>query len=185
MSGIKKGFEEEIAIHIVTQETTQETKMKPWIRKSLIHGVILLGLMGCTSYAQQMQSAAYQTISDNFFDMLQQGKASEAVDYMFITNPELIKKIPDQMDNFKAQFSSLHTLMGAYIAHSKLAETKVAGRFVYQHYFVAYERQPISIRIKYYKPGANWVVYALQFDAELSELIQKTTDNNLSLDISK
>jgi len=37
--------------------------------------------------------------------------------------------------------------------------------FIYQHYFVAYERQPISIRIKYYKPGGVWLCYGVQFDA--------------------
>lgn len=58
---------------------------------------------------------------------------------MFATNPAL-KKVPDQADQLKTQFGSLRTLMGPYISHTKLVETKVAGMFVYQHYFVAYER---------------------------------------------
>jgi hypothetical protein len=59
-------------------------------------------------------------------------------------------------------------------------ETKVAGMFVYQHYFVAYERQPFSVRIKYYKPGATWMCYGLQFDGEISDEIQKAADANFT-----
>jgi hypothetical protein len=71
--------------------------------------------------------------------------------------------------------------MGSYISHSKLVETKIAGMFVYQHYFVAYERQPISVRIEYYKPGATWLIYGLQFDAELTHLIQKEADSRIPI----
>lgn len=83
-------------------------------------------------------------------------------------------------DQLKAQFVSMGAVMGPYMSHTMLVETKVAGRFVYQHYFVAYERQPISIRIKYYKPGATWVCYGLQFDGNLADDIQKVADENLT-----
>ena len=44
-------------------------------------------------------------MSDKFFDMLRQDKASEAVDLMFAANPALTK-IPDQADQLKTQFGS-------------------------------------------------------------------------------
>jgi hypothetical protein len=72
-------------------------------------------------------------------------------------------------------------LLWAIMSHTtKLVETKVAGVFVYQHYFVAYERQPISVRIEYYKSGATWMCYGLQFDAKVTDEIQKAADANLS-----
>jgi uncharacterized membrane protein len=72
--------------------------------------------------------------------------------------------------------------MGAYVSHAKLAETKVAGMFVYQHYFVAYERQPISVRIAYYKPRSTWMCYGLQFDAKLTDHIRQMTDDRITID---
>jgi hypothetical protein len=158
--------------------------MKQWIRITLICSAITLGLFGSryTSQAQPAQDSSYQAISDKFFEMLQQNKASEAFDYIFGTNPAT-KKMPDKVDQVKAQFTSLRNMMGPYVSHTRLAETKVADMFVYQHYFVAYERQPISIRIKYYKPGATWVCYAVQFDADLDDLIQKVADNKISVDV--
>jgi len=149
---------------------------------ALIYGLIGLGLLGAKQIARaQEQNLSYQAISDNFFKMLQQGKGSEAVDYMFATNPSVKRASADHVDQLKAQFASLNTLMGSYISHSKLVETKVAGMFVYQHYFVAFDRQPISVRIKYYKPADSWLVYGLQFDGELTDNIQKEADNNLLL----
>jgi hypothetical protein len=157
--------------------------MKYSVRMALFCAAIAVGLFSSPyrSQAQQTSDSSYQAMSDKFFNLLQQGKGSEAVDYLASTNPALMKKVPDQMDNLKAQFASLGTLMGPYISHTKLVETKIAGMFVYQHYFVAYERQPISVRIKYYKPGATWLCYGVQFDDELTNLIQKTADSSIPI----
>lgn len=131
--------------------------------------------------AQQGHGSPYQELSDKFFDLLRNGQSSEAVDFLFQTNPEL-EKMTDDKEQLKAQFASIGKLMGAYVSHTKLVETKVAGIFVYQHYFVAYERQPISVRIKFYKPGLKWVCYALQFDAKTSDEIQRLSDERISVE---
>ena len=158
--------------------------MRLWMRIGLVCAVVALATFGSrlTSQAQQPEESSYQAMSDKFFDMLRQDQATAAVDYMFSTNPAL-KKVPDQAEQLKTQFGSLRTLMGPYISHTKLAETKVAGMFVYQHYFVAYDRQPISVRIKYYKPGATWVCYGLQFDANLTDHIQTMADEKMFIDV--
>ena len=121
-------------------------------------------------------------MSDKFFAMLQQGKGSDAVEYLLNTNP-WVKKVPDQVENLKTQFASVVTLLGPYISHTILVETKVAGTFVYQHYYVAYDRQPISIRISYYKPGTSWMCYSVAFDVKLPEDIQSAADAKLPLDV--
>ena len=156
--------------------------MKYSMRVVLVCAAIAVGFLGSpyTSQAQQASDSSYQDMSDKFFTLLQQNKGSDAVDYLLGTNPAM-KKVPDQIDNLKTQFASLGTLMGSYVSHTKLVETKIAGMFVYQHYFVAYERQPISVRIKYYKPGATWLCYGVQFDAELADLIQKEADSNIPI----
>lgn len=156
--------------------------MKYGMRMALVSVAIAVGLLGSpyTSQAQQASDSSYQAMSDKFFNLLQQGKGSDAVDYLLDTNPAM-NKVPDQIDNLRTQFASLGTLMGSYVSHTKLVETKIAGMFVYQHYFVAYERQPISVRIKYYKPGATWLCYGVQFDAELTDLIQKEADSSIPM----
>ncbi len=146
--------------------------------------LVLLGTIGDhdMSRAQQIPSPSYQAISDRFFNMLQKGDGSGAVEYMFGTNPAM-QKVPDKVDQLKEQFSSFPSLAGSYISHTLLAETNVAGMFVYQHYFVAYERQPISVRVKYYKPHATWLCYGLEFDTDLDDHIQRTVDARIPIEM--
>ena len=151
--------------------------MKYMIRLALTCGVISFTVLAVnhSSHADQTHNPPYQEMSEKFFNLLQQDKATEGVDYLFGTNPAL-SRMQDEATNLKAQFGSVHSLIGSYVSHAILTETKVEGIFVYQHYFVAYERQPISVRIKYYKPGSTWICYGLQFDANITDEIQKTAD---------
>jgi hypothetical protein len=158
--------------------------MKISMRTALICGAIALVVFGSpiASLAQQAQVSPYQAMSDKFFDMLQQDKSSDALDYMFSTNPA-IKKVPDKIDDLKSQFTALRKMSGPYISRTKLVETTVAGMFVYQHYFVAYERQPISIRITYYKPGATWRCQGVQFDTNIDDAIRKAADDKIPIEV--
>lgn len=88
----------------------------------------------------------------------------------------MLKKMPDKADQLKAQFTALRNLAGHYVSHTLLVESKVGDIYVYQHFFVAYERQPISVRVSYYKPGATWVCQSLQFDTDVDDAIQKNAD---------
>jgi len=127
------------------------------------------------------QDVSYQALADHFFDMLKAGKGADAVDYLMGTNPAM-KKVPDQIEQLKSGFGSLGPMMGTCVSQTKLIESKVADMFVYQHYLVAFERQPISVRIQFYKPAGKWLAYSLQFDTKLPDLIEKQADNNLRVD---
>jgi hypothetical protein len=151
------------------------------IKRSLLLAVIFgiaLVFSGVRPQTQAQQSPDYQAIADRFFVLLEQNKSDEAIDYMFNTNVAL-KNMPGKSETLKAQIADLERQLGSYHSHTKLAESKVAGVFVYQHYFVAYEIQPISLRLKFYKPRDTWRVFGVQFDPDLPELIQKETDQNL------
>jgi hypothetical protein len=139
---------------------------------------VVLGLFGVRAGTQAPESRDYQAIADKFFTMLEQGKSDEGIDYMFSTNVAL-KNMPGKSEQLKAQIGELEKQLGSYHSHTRLAETQVAGMFVYQHYFVAYERQPISIRLKFYKPRDTWRVYGVQFDPDLPDVIEKQTDQKL------
>jgi hypothetical protein len=149
-------------------------------RQSMIRAVIsaIALFWGVSVHTQAPQNRDYQEIADRFFVLLEQGKSDEAIDYMFSTNVAL-KNMPGKSDQLKAQFGELEKQLGSYHSRVRLAETKVAGMFVYQHYFVAYDIQPISVRLKFYKPRDTWRVFGVQFDTDLPDLIQKQADQNL------
>jgi hypothetical protein len=152
-------------------------RMKPSMYLAVISAIVLVFF--CTrTKTQALESPDYQAIADRFFVLLEQGKSDDAFDYMFSTNVAL-KNMPGKLDQLKAQFNELERQLGSYHSHARLAETKTAGMFVYQHYFVAYDRQPISVRLKFYKPRDTWRVFAVQFDPEMSEFLEKQADQNL------
>jgi hypothetical protein len=113
--------------------------------------------------------------------MLQEDKAADAIDYVFSTNP-MMNKVPDKIEQMKGQFVTLRNMSGRYLSHRMLVESKVEDIFVYQHYFVALERQPISVRITYYKPGTTWVCQSVQFDTDVDDVIRKAADSGIRLD---
>ena len=154
-------------------------RMKRSMFLAAISAVALVGFgLRTQTQTQAQQSPDYQAVADRFFVLLEQSKSDEAIDYLFSTNVAL-KNIPGKPDQLKAQLAEIGKQAGSYHSHTKLGESKVAGMFIYQHYFVAYELQPISIRLKFYKPRDIWRVWGIQFDPDLPDLIQKETDQNL------
>jgi hypothetical protein len=85
------------------------------------------------SPGQQVQESSYETISDKFFDLLKEGKTSDAVDYMFATNPALAKN-DGRWRAVEVAICFGGNADGPYVSHTKLLETKVAEMFVYQQY---------------------------------------------------
>lgn len=77
----------------------------------MICGLLALETSGTQGISQVLQESSYQALSDKFFDRMKQGKASDAVDYMFGTNPALAK-MTDESEQLKSQFASIGTLMG-------------------------------------------------------------------------
>lgn len=91
----------------------------------VICGLLALETSGTQGMSQvlQGQESSYQALSDKFFDLMKQGKASDPVDYMFGTNPALAK-MREESEQLKSQFASVGTLMGPYVSHPKLLETR-------------------------------------------------------------
>ncbi len=152
-------------------------KIKQSMFRAVIAAVVLV-LFGIRAGTQAPESRDYQAIADRFFVLLEQRKSDEAIDYMFNTNVAL-KNQPGKADQLKAKFAELEGTLGSYHSHTRLAEAKVAGMFVYQHYFVAYDLQPISVRLRFYKPRDTWRVVGVQFDTDLPDTIAKQADENL------
>ena len=153
-------------------------RLKPSTFLAVI-SVVALVFFAVRAKTQALQSPDYQGIADKFFVLLEQGKSDEAFEYVFSTNVAL-KNMPGKLDQLKSQFNELKRQLGSYHSRTRLAETKVDGKFVYQHYVAAYDLQPISVRLKFYKPRDTWKLFAVQFDTDLPGLIEKQTDESLT-----
>ncbi len=121
--------------------------------------------------ARAAEEVSYQATTDRFFDLLKDGKPTEAIDYIFSTNPYSVR-ISDSVQAQKARFVALESFIGKYISHQKLLDLDMGGMYAYQLYIVAFERQPMSFKFKYYKPKDAWVTQSFVFGYDIDRIIE-------------
>lgn len=118
----------------------------------------------------------YQTEIDEFFELYQAGKISDAVDSIYDTN-KYVSSIPDQILNIKNQLTSLKGLVGEINNIGKIDTYNVGENFVHVTYLVTYDRQPIRYEFQFFKVKSGWRIYSFSFDDdltnEISELARK------------
>ena len=144
----------------------------------------LLPAIAEQSFAQPQPrvQSGYRELSATFFQFLEQDKAGEGIDFLFETNPAL-KQAPGTAEELKTEFAKIRLQAGPYITHSLLVRSRVAGMYVYEHYFVAYDLQPVSLRITYYRRDGVWVCQGVKIDTDVDEMLQSNTDNQVRTEL--
>ena len=117
------------------------------------------------------EAVPYQATTDRFFELLAGGKPIEAIDFIFSTNP-FSARIADSVQAQKARFMGLESFIGKYLSHKKLLDVDMGDMYAYQLYIVAFERQPMSFKFKYYKPKDTWVTQSFVFGYDIDRIIE-------------
>jgi hypothetical protein len=143
------------------------------MRKRAMAAVVLLLLCAATASAE-----SYSGIPDKFFGYLAQGKANEAIDYLYGTN-QWVARNSDQVTNLKGELSKLNGLVGKYLFHELIVEQKVGNRYAHLIYLVGYERQPLRFEIKVYKASNEWRFLGVSFDAKITDDIEKLANEKV------
>jgi hypothetical protein len=109
---------------------------------------------------------------EQFFLDMQMGNYEQAVDFIYSDNPWIAKKYED-IQAVKDQFIGLPGLVGKYQNHTILIKEMVVNRYVFLHYFVAFERQPVSFTFEFYKPNDKWMIYSFSFADDVDTWIEE------------
>lgn len=129
-------------------------------------------LMPIMCRAQEKKEPDYHKITDQFFATLAQGKAGDAVEYIFRLNPYMARK-PDDIAQIKSQVVSLASVLGDYEGQELVLEKPLGTRFVNLTYLAFYDRQPIRLNFQFYKVKDAWLTYSFtyedRFASELAE----------------
>jgi len=139
--------------------------------------IVALFFLALLAHSASAQS--YGGIPEKFYGLIAAGKTSEAVDYVYGTNPWLARNT-DQAANLKAEFRKLDPLVGKYVYHEPLVEEKVGTRYVHLVYVVGYERQPLRFELRLYRASTGWVCQGVSFDAKLVEDVEKAAHQAVS-----
>lgn len=129
-------------------------------------------------WANSSFADSYTQIPEKFFGYIKQGQAEQAIDFLYGTN-KWVGKNADQVINLKTQLAKLNNLVGKYLFHELISETKVGSRYVHLIYLVGYERQPIRFEIKVYNAEHGWRFQGVSFDASVTDDIEKQANAHL------
>ncbi|MFQ5700273.1 MAG: hypothetical protein ACE5HU_00325 [Acidobacteriota bacterium] len=134
--------------------------------------ITLLLIIGAPTFVASSDATGYAKIMDRFFDLPQQGKTPEAIDFIYGTNP-YSEKVSDQVSQIKTQLVSQGAIFGKYRGHEVVIERMIAQRYVYMVVSVAYDRQPLKMEFHFYRPGDKWVLQAYSYGTDLDDDIAR------------
>ncbi|HUG43755.1 MAG TPA: hypothetical protein VMN76_05890 [Acidobacteriota bacterium] len=138
-------------------------------------GLILLAML---LFPGVCMAEGYERITERFFGYLEQGRTDEAIDLLSSTN-EWVGANTDQVIHLKDQLARLSNLVGEYLFHEMILEQRVGSRYAHLIYLVGYDRQPLRFELKVYRPGDQWRLQGVSFDANLSDDVEKLANQRI------
>lgn len=118
------------------------------------------------------QSSA-QTIIDKFFSDYEKIGPKESIENIYNTNPWMTK-ISDDIISIKNKFASFdEELVGKYFGHVFVDKVETSDCFAIYTYLMKFDRQPLRITFKFYKPDTNWRLFAFKFDDDFDDDFEK------------
>jgi hypothetical protein len=114
----------------------------------------------------QSPDTGYKDMVNRFFVLFDEGKYSEAVSYIYSSNPWVQTKSED-VAKVQTGLSKLPSLMGTLINHEMLTEASIAGGFVHLDYIVNFERQPVRFYFEFHRANRKWITYSFGYQDDL------------------
>ena len=139
----------------------------------------LLAVLFTSSSTLALAAEDYEVIVQKYFSMLGEGRANEAVDYLFSGNPWMGKAGSDQMQSFKTQMVNLSKLVGSLKGKEKIIEERIGNNYAYVVYLGLYDRQPVRFKFFFYRPEGKWRFQNFSFDTNIADDIEKEANNRL------
>ena len=141
--------------------------------------VCLLLILGSNLSAFGQLTA--QSLIDKFFDNYENKGAKIAVEELYETNV-WTSRIQDKVDDIKNKLSNFNEeLVGKYHGYVFLDKIEAADCFTIQTYLLKFDRQPLRLTFKLYKPYDKWILYSFSFDDSLDEDLEKALNWRYSL----
>jgi hypothetical protein len=139
---------------------------------TLIAAAIVLASGLLTSSSPEIPNSDCTAIVEQFFAKMKSGDYVGAVDYIYANNQWIAAK-SDEIQQLRTQFDGLAELVGEYIGHELILTESVSGRFVYLHYFVMMERQPLGFKFQFYKPADKWLTFYFAYEDDIDDWIEE------------
>jgi hypothetical protein len=115
-----------------------------------------------------------QSLVDKFFNDYQNKGAKIAVEELYKTNI-WTTRIKDKVDDIKNKLESYNEeLVGKYYGYVFIDKIESSDCFAIYSYLLKFDRQPLRLTFKLYKPNDKWILYSFSFDDSFDEDLEKS-----------
>jgi hypothetical protein len=137
------------------------------------------------TFAMEVRSEdnSYQSKIDQFF-LLYSESPIEAVDSLFSDSEWAINN-QSQLQNVKAQISTLEQSIGKYHGYDEIVTRKLHDRYVIKIYMARYELKPIFFKFQFYRPDSSWNVSNFGLQDSIEELSENSAKYGIYREIRK
>jgi len=115
-----------------------------------------------------------QQIIETFFDLYINQNPTEAIDYIFSTNPWM-EQSKHQIENVKSTLNSTLEIIGDYAGHSLITKNNIDSYLTLYTFMVRYDRQPLRFTMLFYRPINEWRLQNFSFDDKLDEELEEAS----------
>lgn len=133
----------------------------------------VITILCCMPFMVHAQSI--DDIADHFFLLLKQGQTDQAIDSLMATSKWLAKD-SDGIVGLRSNLARSNKLFGKYLFNELISNTSVGEHYVHRIYLVGFERQPLSCKLSFYKPGNQWQIQNISFGLDFVEDINKQAE---------
>ncbi len=132
--------------------------------------LVFLAFMAVLTRAPAQSS--YEQITAKFFDLYKiQGGSDKAVDYIFSTN-KYATSIGSQLDTLKSKLNYYISNEGQYYGYELVAKKSAGPNFILLTYLIRHDRNPMTFRFIFYKPGDKWQLQTFNFNDGMDDELQ-------------
>ena len=132
-----------------------------------------------TSTEPAEETLGYQEQVDRFFASLDAGEYGDAIEKLYSGNSWISE---EDLAKIRGQFESIPEVIGELHHHELLSEQRVTDRFVFLWYVGSFDRSPVSLYFKFYKPGDSWRFYSFEYKEDLGQLAREMALRELKKD---
>lgn len=137
--------------------------------------LVLVGVVAPAAFADEAPmsdepaaaSPGYQEQVDRFFTTVQKGEYGDAIETLYSGNSWFAK---EDLPKIRQQFETIPEVIGELHNYELLSKQQVSDRFVFLWYVGSFDRSPVSLYFKFYKPKDSWRFYSFEYKEDLGQV---------------
>ncbi|SEA11744.1 hypothetical protein [Microbulbifer marinus] len=118
-------------------------------------------------------------LSKPFFDKLE-NQSFDGLATLVYKDSKYVSK--DALKQNDSKFLATFSLLGEYIEKQLLVDLPVGNRWVHQTYLLIFDRQPVLLKIDFYKPRNEWTIQEVVWEADFDDLVAEHAKFKIFMD---